>query len=168
MRAADGGDGAKLVLKFSPMRKLLILTLWLAVLATPGFSQTGAGQSNPAQAKAAAGPACDGTLAMVRVSEIKPGGTMKGFLAAVAAHKAWYRANGITDNEIFAARVLVKDEKTGVWANSEKQVLTYHLNTPDPARTPKRGDEAWKAYVKMYQDNSEIKSEYLTCMPKQK
>lgn len=158
IRRSTGGHAADLVLKFSPMRNLLALALWLAVTVMPGFAQT----------KTAAEPACNGTLATVRVSEIKSTGTMNGFLAAVAAHKAWYRANGITDNDIFAARVLVRDEKTGVWSNSEKTVLTYHMNPPGSARTPKRGDEAWKAYVKMYQDNSEMKSEYFTCMPKQK
>jgi|ERR1700722_9965296 hypothetical protein len=111
-------------------------------------------------------PACDGDLAIVRVSEIKPGGTMQGFLAAVDAHKAWYRANGITDSQIFASRVILRDQATRDFKYSDKQVLTYHIRPAAPDRTPNRGDEAWKAYVKLYQDNSEIKDEYLTCIPK--
>lgn len=111
-------------------------------------------------------PPCNGNIAVVRVSEIKPGGTMKGFLAAVAAHQAWYRANGIKDNEIVASRVIVKDEKTGQFKYSDTEVLTYHINAPDPTKLPHRGDAAWNAYVKMYRDNSDLKSEYLTCMPK--
>jgi hypothetical protein len=109
-------------------------------------------------------PACDGNIAIVRVSDIKPG-AMDRFLAAVAAHRAWYRANGITDNELVTSRVIVLDPQTGA-SYSDKEVLTYHINPPDPDRTPKRGDTAWNAYVKQYRDSSDIKSEYITCMPK--
>jgi hypothetical protein len=136
------------------MRSTLIFTAWLALLAAPIFAQ--------------APPACDGTFAVVRVSEIKPGGSIQGFMAAVAAHKAWYRANGITDNDIYATRVLVPDEKTKAPVYSDKQIMTWHINPPAPARTTKRGDAAWNAYVKMYQDNSTIKTETMTCMPKAK
>jgi len=111
-------------------------------------------------------PACDGDITVVRVSQIKPGGCMQGFMAAVAAHKAWYRANGYTDNEILAARVLVRDQKTGGLKYSDTEVLTYHLRLPDMANLANRGDAAWNAYVKLYRDNSEIKSEYVTCMPR--
>jgi len=89
-----------------------------------------------------------------------------GFIAAVAAHKAWYRANGISDNEIVASRVILRDPKTGTQTYSEKEILTYHVNPPAAERTSHRGDAAWNAYVKMYRDNSDIKVEYLTCMPK--
>ena len=51
-------------------------------------------------------PACDGNIVIVRVSEIKPG-QMDTFMAAVAAHKAWYRTNGIKDNEMVVSRVIV-------------------------------------------------------------
>lgn len=138
------------------MRILIALTAWLGLLATQNF----------AQAPAPALPACDGNYVTVRVSEIKPGGSIKGFLDAVAAHKAWYRANGITDNDIFAVRVIVQDEKTKAFSYSDKEIMTYHVNPPGPARTPKRGDAAWNAYVKMYRDNSDIKTELMTCMPK--
>ena len=111
-------------------------------------------------------PACDGDIAIVRVSQILPGGSMQGFLAAAAAHKAWYRANGVKDNDIVVSRVLAEDEKTHAIKYSETEVLTYHLRPPAPERTPNRGDEAWKAYVKQYRDNSEIKFEYMTCLPK--
>ena len=87
-------------------------------------------------------------------------------MAAVAAHKAWYRANGITDNEIVVSRVLVRGSATDVLKYSDTEVLTYHVRPPAQERTPHRGDAAWNAYVKQYRDNSEIKNEYTTCMPK--
>ena len=119
-----------------------------------------------AQAMFAQMPACDGDIVIVRVSEIKSSGSLAGFMAAVTAHKAWYRANGITDNEMVTSRVIVRNATTGAQEYSDKEVLTYHINPPGPDRTPHRGDAAWNAYVKQYRDNSDLKSEYLTCMPK--
>jgi hypothetical protein len=123
----------------------------LLTLASPAiFSQT---------------PACDGNIVVVRVSEIKPG-HLDEFMAAATAHTAWYRANGITDNEIIISRVIVRDKTTGAQSYSDHEVLSYHINPPGQARTPNRGDAAWNAYVKQYRDSSEIKNEYMTCMPK--
>ena len=132
-------------------------TLFVALLAAVPFLSL---KAQPAPS------ACNGDLAVVRVSEIKPGGTMKGFLDAVDAHKAWYRANGVNDNVIVAAPVLIRDAATRANKFSETQVLTFHIHPPAAARTPNRGDAAWNAYVKLYQDNSDIKQEYMTCLPK--
>ena len=49
---------------------------------------------------------------------------------------------------------------------SDTDVLSYHIRPPAPETVKNRGDAAWKAYVKLYTDTSEIKSEYMTCMPK--
>ncbi|MFX8593517.1 hypothetical protein ABTM36_20465, partial [Acinetobacter baumannii] len=76
-------------------------------------------------------PECNGSRAIIRISEIKPGGTMDGLLAAVAAQKAWYRSHGVTDNEIFAARI----QERGEPGFSDKQVMTYHVNPPSPGPT---------------------------------
>jgi hypothetical protein len=111
-------------------------------------------------------PACDGDITVVRVSQIKPGGSIQGFMAAVEAHKAWYRSHGFTDNEIVASRVIVLDPKTGALEYSDTEVLTYHLRPPGMGNPPGQGDAAWNAYVKLYRDNSDIKSEYVTCLPR--
>ncbi len=110
-------------------------------------------------------PACDGEVAVVRVSAVKPGGTMEGLLAAVAAQKEWYKANGAPD-EIFVARVIEGDRKTGARKYSETVALTYHIRPQTPVQLPNRGDAAWNAFSKLFQENSEIKNEYTTCMPK--
>lgn len=135
------------------MRTTLLLIALAALTATATFTQNSM-------------PACDGVMTVVRLSTIKPGGTMKGFMDAVAAHQAWYRANGITDNQIVTARIIVRDKATGALSYSDTEILSYHFGLPDRSRTPNRGDAAWNAYVKQYRDNSEIKNEYLTCMPK--
>jgi hypothetical protein len=109
--------------------------------------------------------ACNGDIAVVRVSAIKPG-AMPGFLAAVAAHNAWYRSHGFNGNAIFVSRVILADPKTGAMKYSDTEVVTYHVRPPSGKETAGKRDAAWSAYVKQYQDTSEIRSSYVTCMPK--
>ena len=134
------------------MRFMLVLFSWMLLQSAPVLAQHSL-------------PACDGHVAIVRVSEIKPGG-MAGFLAAVKAHKAWYRKNGVKTDDFLVSRVIVKDQKTGEWNYSDSEVVTYHINPPeDNAKLP-RNDDGWKAYVKMYNDVSTVKSITLSCMPR--
>jgi len=111
-------------------------------------------------------PACDGDYVVVRLSQIKPGGSMKGFMDALAAHLAWYRSHGFKDNRIVAARIIERDPRSGELKYSEKQVMTYHFNPPGMGDPAGRGDAAWNAYVKLYRDNSDMLSETVTCMPR--
>ena len=111
-------------------------------------------------------PACDGHIAILRVSDVKPG-AMKTFMAAVDANLAWYRKNGVKDNQIVASRVIVKDEKTGQMKYSD-EMITYHINPPRSDQKLPRNDDAWKAFVKMYRDSSRLKTEYITCRPNAK
>jgi len=131
------------------MRFLLLLCSVLALQSAPAFAQEM--------------PACDGHIAILRVSDVKPG-AMKDFMAAVEAHQAWYRKNGVTDNQIVASRVIMKNEKTGKMEYSN-EVITYHINPPSNDRKLPRNDDAWKAYVKMYRDSSTLKTQYITCRP---
>ena len=73
-------------------------------------------------------PACEGDLTIVRVSRIKPGGSLDGFLKAAEAHRAWYRANKITTNEIVTARVIDIDRAAGTSKFSETGVLQFHIS----------------------------------------
>jgi hypothetical protein len=107
-------------------------------------------------------PACDGVYNIIRLSEITPGGSLEKFMAATAAHKAWYASHGYPD-VIFAARILVRDPKTGAFSYSDKQVLSYHYTKS--AVPPASHDAAWDAYVKMYRETSTIKSTYVNCVP---
>lgn len=133
------------------MHTILRIAGLVGVLASSGFAQT-------------AMPECAGDLTIVRVSHIKPGGSIDGFMKASAAHIAWYRANKITTNQIVTARVIETDRAAGTAKYSDTVVLQYHINPPQ--RPANADDAAWKAYVKQYQDNSEIVNEYVTCMPK--
>lgn len=114
------------------------------------------------QAASSSGPACDGVINVVRLSEITPTGSMDKFAAAVAAHQAWYKSHGLPD-VIFAARIVVHDSKTKADSYSETQMLTYHYQKPGGMDV--KHDAAWDAYVKLYNDTSSIKQTYVNCVP---
>jgi hypothetical protein len=107
--------------------------------------------------------ACDGRRATVRISEITSSGTAMGFMDAVAAHRAWVVSHGMTKDEITTVPVIVRDEKTHTRSYSDKQFWSIHIhgsNDPEP-----KHDAAYDAFVKMYRDNSDIKSAYDICLP---
>jgi hypothetical protein len=107
-------------------------------------------------------PACHGVLNIVRISEIPATGSMEKFMAAVAAHQAWYKSHGFSD-VIVAARLLVRDTGTGKISYSNSEMVTYHYikpGEPDP-----KPDAAWHAFVNMYKETSTIKESYLNCVP---
>ena len=131
------------------MRKLLFVVAFLACSISLWA------QSTPL--------ACDGRRATVRVSEITSTGTVKGFMNAVAAHRAWLVSHGLTKDEVTTVPVIDRDEKTQARSYSTKQFLSIHVhgsNEPEP-----KHDEAYDAFVKMYRDNSDIKSAYDICLP---
>ena len=103
----------------------------LVVLAAAfGLLQASAAVSQPAAphpGAEGAPPPCDGDIANVRLTEISPTGTMEGYLKAVAGHKAWYRAHGFKDNEIFVSRIMVMDPATKTLKYSNTQVLAFHI-----------------------------------------
>jgi hypothetical protein len=138
------------------MRILATLTVLATLCAPVSHSQT--------PAPAGAMPACDGAMAIVRLSEITPGGSMDKFMAAVAAHQAWYTSHGFPDDLIYVTHVIVRDPATKSYSYSDKQILTYHFMPKTNAAEPKH-DDAWDAYVKLYQATSTIKEGYLTCVP---
>jgi len=126
----------------------------LSTLALAVFPALLSAQSTPL--------ACDGRMATVRISEITASGTPAGFLAAVAAQKAWFMSKGVADG-IFVSRIMVRDEKARAQSYSEKQYMTFHIRA-DSAPGPKH-DEGYDAFVKLFRENSAIKSEYNVCMP---
>jgi len=140
------------------MFKTVLLFLALILATSPA----------PARAQSAT-PKCDGDFAIVRISQIKPTSNLQTFMKAQEAHLAWYRANGYKTNEIYSARVMVSDDKGKTMRYSDSEVMTFHVRPPaangDTAISSK-GKAGWDAYVKMYRDSSDIKTEYFICMPK--
>ena len=128
------------------------LSALLTLVAVPtAFAQT-------------APPPCDGDLAIIRISQLKPTGTLEGFMKAQDAHLAWYRKRGHKDNEIYSARIIIRDDASKSFRYSDSEVMTFHVRPPGPTTT----DAEWDAYVKMYRDQSDIKSDYMVCLPKKR
>ena len=104
---------------------------------------------------------CDGVVARMRVSDIKPG-MFPMFEKAVAAQLAWYRGKGILTNNIVLAKMYQADGKS----YSQAQAMTIHYNPPQSAGISTAPDDGYKAFVKMFNDSSTIKQTYDVCMPK--
>jgi LPS sulfotransferase NodH len=142
------------------MRIVTLLTA-LVLLGAPIIATSNA-QSAPAQPAASAPPPCDGVYNIVRISEITPTGSIDKFMAAVAAHQAWYASHGFSDI-VFAARVISRDPQTHAFSYSDTQMVTYHYSRPN--NPPTTHDAAWDAYVKLYNETSTIKESYFQCVP---
>jgi hypothetical protein len=136
-----------------------LLSFCLAGVLMASSSPAAFAQSAPAAS------ICNGTVVLVRVSEIKPG-MMPTFLKAVDAQAAWYAAApGGAGHKISVARVMDNNESTHTATLSETQALTYHAY---PATEQKQipHDAGYAAFVKLFQESSTIKTSYLTCMTK--
>ncbi len=137
------------------MRKMLIALTCLAAVSA-------------ASASAQSVPACDGDPAIVRVSQIKPTSTLQAFMNAQEAHLAWYRNNGFTSNQIYSSRVMVNDPQTKTMKYSDTEILSFHVRPPSGfgSSVASKDQPGWDAYVKQYRDSSDIKAEYMVCLPK--
>lgn len=133
------------------MRIVSALALMAALCTPVAFAQ-----SAPATTSL---PACDGTTANIRVSDIKPE-KMDLFVAAVAAQKAWYASHNLPD-KIYLVKIIDRDAA----AFSVTQAITYHFYGSSNANI--KHDAAWDAFVKMFSESSTIKAGYLSCVPKE-
>ena len=115
---------------------------------------------------AAAAPqlCANGQVAIIRVSTLKAGGTRAGFDKAVKDQIAWYRGHGITTNKIVTADVI--DFAGGAPALSTKEVMSIHYDPPGATGTQPAPDDAYKAFVKEFRDNTDITTEKTVCLLK--
>ena len=105
------------------------------------------------------------TVSMVRISTIKPTGSMAGFLEAVQDHAKWYRDHGHTADEITSSPILEKSEDGKTWAVSKTRAFSIHKNDYGVPKAEEEGAE-WKAFVAKYRANSDIESVTVVCLPK--
>lgn len=132
----------------------------LAAFAALALPAAVSAQPAPAAAPAGADVCPNGDVARVRVSKIKPEGTMAGFMEAVAAHAAWYRSHGYRIDQSVAPVITYPG---GVPTVSKDEVMT--IATGDDVPRDKR-DADWTAYVAKYRANSDLLIEKAVCMPK--
>ena len=126
----------------------LVAAALLFGLAAPVFAAPGA-------------PACDGQLVGMRVSKLKPGGSMAGFADAVRDNAKWYASHGLKDDRVTMAPVYESADKT--YKPSVTKAMSIHVY--GGAEAPKQ-DAAWEAFVAKYKANSTIESEVKVCLPK--
>lgn len=100
-----------------------------------------------------------GELTRIRVSKIKPGGSMAGFRDAVAAHTRWYQAHGYRIDQRIAP---VMTSGKGAMQVSPDEVMTLATSADVPRD---KRDAGWTAFVAKYQANSTIERETVVCMP---
>ena len=138
---------------------------FVAALVVLGATLTPIGRAqNPSPMSLLNGPlpACSGTWAIVRLTEISQGSDVDQYMHALAAHKEWYRKHGYKD-QIFVAKILERDPKTNESRYSEHLVISYHFIEPDSK--PPVHDAEWESYVKEYMRTSTIKEQYVACIP---
>jgi hypothetical protein len=111
-------------------------------------------------------PACTGDIVTVRRIEIKPPATLEKYLQTMDVHRAWYRSHGFKNNEIFAAKIVVKDPSSGAASYSTSELIAYHIRPPYGPNTTNVHDPAWIAFHKTYGEISRIKDQYQVCVPK--
>ena len=109
----------------------------------------------------AANAACSGDLVSMRVSKLKPGGSMAGFAEAARDNAAWYASHGLKTEKFITAPVY--EQSDGEPKPSVTKVMTIHVY--GSATIPKH-DAAWDAFVAKYKANSSIDSETRACLPK--
>jgi hypothetical protein len=116
--------------------------------------------------KSAASPEdlCDGQVQTIRISKIKSNGSLAGFMEAVADNNAWYKSHNVEGGIQIGARVITRDPESKAFRLAEDEVVTIHTY---PAKfQPPGHDDAWKAFVKKYQENSTVETQKMICVPK--
>ena len=99
-----------------------------------------------------------GQLTRIRLSKIKPGGSLAGFRDAVAAHTRWYRAHGYHIEQRIAPVIAsgrAKDQGAG------EEVMTFATSDDVP---PAKRDAGWAAFVARYRANADIERETIVCL----
>jgi len=130
------------------LRKFILTAAAVAMLP----AAAGAQSSAPSVCKT-------GDLTRVRLSKIKPGGTMAGFNQAVAAHSAWYKAHGVRLVQRIAPVLITMNGKQQV---STDEVMTFSTGDSVPRE---KHDAGWDAFVAKYRANSDVEKETIICMP---
>ena len=103
-----------------------------------------------------------GEITVLRLSTLTEGGSRAGYDKAVSDQLAWYRGHGFKTNRLVTAPVIAQDAKTKEWAVSQTEILSLHINPP-PIDAVK-ADEAFKAFVAEFRQNSVVAQERTVCL----
>lgn len=132
----------------------------LALTASPALAQQQPDGQQPTAAQAGTCPG--GDMTTVRVSQLKPGGTVEGLRKAMADHARWYADHGFTADKFAVGQVMAYDRALRRRAPAKDRFVMLHWHTSDVPRA--KQDAAWQAYVAQYAANSRIESTTVVCM----
>ena len=138
----------------------------ISVLALLGLMGAAPAPAPPTPAAAPAPLACDGQIAILYHSRIKPGGSIEGLADAVKAEEAWYRAQGVTDNKFALARVIVTDKATKQQSYAADEAYTFHINPPPRERYAKAGAGPKADYAAKFKANATTIDRRTICLPR--
>lgn len=128
------------------MKSIVALTLGIATL----IGATAASAQKPAD--------CDGTLEVIRFSQLKPGKTLADFQAVVDQHMAWYRKHGYTKNKQVVMPVVT------IAGTTATEVVSFHTNAPGVPMS--EHDAQWDDFVNAYRMVSTVEAMRTVCVPK--
>lgn len=152
------------IFKLGATMKQILLGCAFLIATTGALVAADATGTKPAAAPMASQNfTCKGDVWVVRKSQIIPGGSLEGFMKAVADQIAWYRANGVTTNEQRVGRVFTYNSDTHERKLVEDEVVTIHMSQPQTEKLP-RGDAKWDAFVAEFRANSKMIDETELCM----
>lgn len=132
------------------------IAILVAALLMPGIAHA-AGTPEPASSCPAATH-----FTTVRLSRIKPGGSMAAFRKAEADQEAWYAAHKIPDH-LFLAPVIARSD--GKQAISDTTAMTFHVHLSDRSAPFPAHDAGWTAFVAALKANSDIVTTSHICLP---
>jgi hypothetical protein len=131
---------------------LFLAPLLLMATATPAYSATDAASLCHTAKK----------LAILRVNQIKPGGSVAGLRKAIADHAAWYRSHGYDSDRIEWGHFIEIDPKTQLPRIAPDKIITLHFGVSTVP--PEKRDAGWQAFVAEYDANSLAITTTLSCM----
>ena len=161
-------------MKTMPLKVLIDAgaVLCLAMRAEPALAEDILTQPTAAATPSAgpfpgtfAAPPCDGDVAVLRLTELTPTGTMEGYLKAVAAHLGWFHSHGFANDEMVVAKVMVEDPSTHQLIYSKNRVLAIHMRPPFMGGSTGH-DAGWDAFHDLYRKNSNIVQSFNICIPR--
>jgi hypothetical protein len=105
---------------------------------------------------------CDGRLATIRTSAVRPG-KWDEFQHAVTAHGEWYAQHG-GGATVRLARVLHRNPRSGTSDYADREAVTITVFRDARAHAPQH-DKAWDDFVAAYAASSRVEHEQRVCLP---
>jgi len=105
---------------------------------------------------------CNGQLATIRTSTVRPG-KWDEFARAVAAHDSWYAHHG-GGAKVTLARVVHRNPRNGASGYADGEAVTITVFR-DAAGRALQHDRGWDDFVSAYAASSQVAHEARVCLP---